>query len=322
MNQSNIIDNLLLFLGISILLAILIKSARTLEKEFEHIALGFKLNPFFLGFVVLGFVTSLPEISIAIFSSNKDPSLSMSNLIGATVILLTLLIGGGLLKFGDYEFKRRFSETDVRAGLLLISFIIISLLDRRISVFEGVILIVLYIIYVLHLSHKLNRRKINLNGLAKKSFFRNFFVGLGSALILVTAAYFIVQGAIALANNLGISVSLIGIFVLAFGTNLPEITILLTSKPTLSEKSFAIGNFFGSAVINTGIVGMLAIFSGGFEITNFSAFIPGIVILLFTLVLFAYFSWTGKKLSRNEGYLLIAVYVALVISEILIQLHP
>lgn len=322
MNQSNIIDNLLLFLGISILLAILIKSARTLEKEFEHIALGFKLNPFFLGFVVLGFVTSLPEISIAIFSSNKDPSLSMSNLIGATVILLTLLIGGGLIKFGDYEFKRRFSETDVRAGLLLISFIIISLLDRRISVFEGVILIVLYITYVLHLNHKLNKGRINLNGLANKGFFRNFFVGLGSALILVTAAYFIVQGAIALANNLGISVSLIGIFVLAFGTNLPEITILLTSKPTLSEKSFAIGNFFGSAVINTGIVGMLAIFSGGFEITNFSAFIPGIVILLFTLVLFAYFSWTGKKLSRNEGYLLIAVYVALVISEILIQLHP
>lgn len=311
-------ENIILFIFIAILLYTLIKFAKGVEKQFESIAKGFKLNEFFLGFVVLGFITSLPEISIAVFSSKSNPSLSASNLIGATIILLTLVIGVALLKFGDYEFKRRFSELDVRAGLLLLFLIIIAFLDKQISSLEGLILIILYFLYVVHLSRKLNKNNFDLNNIVKKEFIKKIFTGIISATVLIIAAYFIVQASISLAFNLGISVTFIGIFVLALGTNIPELSILFTSKNTITNKNFAIGNFFGSAVINTGIIGFLAVISGGIKIENFQSFIPGIVILTFTLILFIFFSWTGKKLTKTEGVFLIAAYFSLIISELLI----
>jgi cation:H+ antiporter len=138
-------------------------------------------------------------------------------------------------------------------------------------------------------------------------------------LILIVASSYVVQLSESLASIIGVTESLIGILILAVGTNLPELTIMLTSKGDEEEK-LALGNLFGSACVNAGILGLLSVLAGGFEIKDFESIVTGIVILALALILFTYFSWTGRKIDRFEGFLLIGLYVAMIITEIIVKI--
>lgn len=300
----------------------LVVSARYVEKSFIEFAHKFKINEFFLGFVILGLVTSLPEITIALFASKEAPQLSMGNLIGATTVLLTLIIGISAVKYKNISFTGKFAEKEVVAGILLMSAMILVFVDRNVAFVEGVILLAFYALYTLYLSEKLNNKKervfyLNISTEKTPAVLMKLIVG---CITLIIASSYVVTFSEDLAKLIGISESLIGILLLAIGTNLPEITILILAK-TSDEQKLALGNFFGSACVNAGILGLLAILSGGFVITDFETVVTGIVILALSLLYFAYFSWTGRKIDRREGILLIALYAAMIITEILIRIY-
>ena len=310
---------LLSLLLLGALVAILVTSAKMVESSFVRIASKFRVNEFLLGFFVLAIITSLPEISIALVSSNEVPELSLGNLIGATIVILTLILGLSAIKYKGIEFKGKFSEKEVILGLLTILLMVAVVLDGAVSILDGVILIGAYSLFVYHLYMKFSSS-------GQPNFFLNldtskpikyFFLGLLGAVGIIISSFYVVETSVDIAEMLGISKTFIGILILALGTNLPEITILLTSKND-DEKELAIGGFFGSACVNVAILGLLAITSRGFEIREMISLSTGLVILVLSVFLLLYFSWTGRKLSKTEGYLMIAAYIAFVVTEIVV----
>lgn len=309
---------ILIIVGFAVSVVCLVTSARIIETSFVEFAHKFKINEFFLGFVVLGLVTSLPEISVAIFSSSKNPELSTGNLIGATTVILTLIIGISAIKYRNLSFESKFAEKEVIFGIFVLSAMVLAVIDQRLVLIEGIILLAAYCAYIFYLNRKLNSKKDKvffLNISTKKTSNVLLRIIIGIVVLLISSSY-AVDLSQQLALSLGVSESFVGIILLAIGTNLPEITILLTSK-TAEQENLALGNFFGSACVNTGVLGMLAILSNGFELQDFPSIIIGIVILVFALVLFAIFSWTGRKIDRVEGILLITLYIALLLAELL-----
>ncbi|OOZ42611.1 calcium/sodium antiporter [Solemya elarraichensis gill symbiont] len=74
----------------------------------------------------------------------------------------------------------------------------------------------------------------------------------GFALLVWSADHF-VNGAAALANNLGVSTLVIGLTVVGFGTSAPEILVALTAALD-GNAGLAIGNAVGSNIANVGLI--------------------------------------------------------------------
>ncbi len=307
-----------------VLLYILVKAADLIEDGFVFLSKRIGISEFFIGFFVLSIVSSLPEFSIAISSNNLVPELSVGNLMGASLILLTLVVGLTVLKFKSIDFKGRFGEKEVIGGLLIIGLTIGSILDQYISLVEGIVLMFVYTSFILFVFNHFRKREaqnISAEVLvpARKVLVMFVKASIGVGLIIV-ASSLLVDTILEIGKVADINETLVGIFVLAVGTNTPEITILSRSNNP-SERKLAVGNIIGSASINTFILGMLAVLSQGIELSNvFFNMIPVLVILSITLVAFGYFSWTGRSLNRQEGFALIALYVSFILTELIIFL--
>lgn len=305
---------------IAVSVYVLIKSADFIEETFVYFAKKFEMSEFFVGFIALASISSLPELSIAINSANKGiPELSVGNLLGAGVIILTLVIGLSAIKFQNVNFKGRFRRTEMALGVGAILLGILVLVDRQLTQIEGVICLFAYFLLLLHVQRRFREKKREELVIRVRSGKLRvlLFKALAGIIALLISSTLVVEGVIGLGNEISINESLIGLFVLAVGTNMPELTLLLRAH-NFDQTKLAIGNFFGSVIFNTATLGLLGIFSGGFEITNFISLIPAMVLIVFSSVLFFIFSWTGKELSRREGFMLIGAYVSLVITEIVI----
>ena len=127
----------------------------------------------------------------------------------------------------------------------------------------------------------------------------------------------IVQNLESIVDGFGISGTFVGLVLLSLGTNLPELTILFTAKAG-EEESLALGNFFGSACINVGILGTLAIISDGVLLSDITTLTIGLFFLFFALLMFVVFSLSERSLNRREGVLMVSVYAAMLISQIIV----
>ena len=128
-------------------------------------------------------------------------------------------------------------------------------------------------------------------------------VGLG---VLVAGSRMFVIGAVDVARGLGIREVVIGLTVVAAGTSLPELASSLVAA-FRKQADIAIGNIVGSNIFNLlAILGISGVTAGplkGPGITPFDLWVMfGLSAVLMPLL------WTGFKISRWEGWILLAAY--------------
>ena len=124
--------------------------------------------------------------------------------------------------------------------------------------------------------------------------------------VLVLGSRLFVTGAVDLARLLKLSEAFIGLTIVAAGTSLPELASSLMAA-CRKQPDIAIGNVVGSNIYNIlailGVSGVIAppINGQGVSLTD------TLVMIGISLVLLA-IAWTGFKLRRWEGALLLALY--------------
>lgn len=314
------LETLGLFALIAVLIYGLVRAADLIEDGFVYLAKSLDINEFFIGFVILSMVSSLPEFSIVLSSNNLIPELSVGNLLGGTLVLITLVMGLAAYKYKGIEFKGRFGEKEVIESIGFIFLGILTLADGILTIVEGIILIIAYLFFILLIY---NRYRVKRKTKEKRHLVDSRKVltmlsrAVAGSLLILLCSSLIVDVIVLLGERIVINEALVGLLVLAIGTSIPEITILARAKKVASRK-LAVGNFFGSATINMFILGILAILSQGVDLrggNNFVILAPVLVILSLSLVAFAYFSWTGQKLTKTEGAMLIGFYISLIITE-------
>jgi len=128
--------------------------------------------------------------------------------------------------------------------------------------------------------------------------------GLG---LVVLGAHFLVGGAVDLARVLGISETIIGLTIVAIGTSMPELVTSVMAA-LRSQGDVAFGNVVGSSIYNIlgigGTTALIAPVAVPEEIVRFDN--PVMIAASLLLVVFA---WTGLRVGRREGGLLLAGYV-------------
>ncbi len=208
----------LLFLGV------LIFAAKLVESAFVDLGRLFRINEFFLGFVVLGLITSLPEISIAIFSSEHHPEISVGNLIGATTIILTLIIGLSAVKYKRIPFEKDFSTRESLGGIFIILLAVLALADRNLAVYEGIGLVLVYLGYIILLNRKIwtTESRMFFLRLDNSSLYKSIISVVVGIFLLLFSSSQIVQNLESIVDGFGISGTFVGLVLLSLGTNLPD----------------------------------------------------------------------------------------------------
>ncbi len=115
---------------------------------------------------------------------------------------------------------------------------------------------------------------------------------------------------------INISKLFVGLVIFSIGTNLPEISIALASWRKKSSE-LSLSHLVSSSFTNVLLLGLLASFNTiNFQV-NISYWLVAIFMFLL-LILFSIFYYTGKKLSRNEGFILVFIYLLFLVSSIVL----
>ncbi|MBI3343210.1 sodium:calcium antiporter [Candidatus Gottesmanbacteria bacterium] len=275
------------------------------------------LTGFTIGFLLLGILTSTPEISLAIQSSLTGlPQLSTGDLIGGQILILSLMMGTLTLILGKVALDHRLSWRDLVSMCAVIAAPALVLWDGALTRGEGIFLVGTYAVHAMLLTH--DGKAIH----HLERYHSHHHTHLGHVIGLfvmgilgiIIASRVIVTNASVIVQSFFISPLVFGLFFLSFGTNLPEMALAFGALRHRG-KEIAIGDFLGSAAANTLILGFLGIMSP-YRASDPHRVVPALVLLLSLTVFFLWSFWTGKSLSRREGVGLLAFYALFVAYEL------
>lgn len=269
-----------------------------------------------IGFILVAFSTSLPELLVAVFAAIRQEAVGVAvgNVLGSNIVNICLILGICFLlvtlKCPKYScLYPSMAREEVRSlyfGLFVSSIIPLSLLYlKEASRFIGVILLTVFVVYLYQMSRIRNVKEEGSLGPERQRLRRYAFITLAGIAVVVATSYFIVDSASYVAKSVGIPPVIIGATIIAFGTSVPELatSIAATRKGHLD---LALGNIVGSCFINiTCILGVTLVSSPlNVNITAFSE------LAIFSLItnLFLWYFLSNEKLTWREGAVLLFIY--------------
>ena len=238
-------------------MAALIKGADLIIKESERIALHFGISEFVIGATLIALGTSLPEMAASIVASwHHKSDLAVSNVIGSVILNISLVLGIVFLIAKEIHPRRDIFGKDSAWALFPIFLFLLVAYDGTITRAEGFFFLLLMAGYLLFLA---NEPAIVAGEVEEELLQEKFnwpptlaMLLLGFIMVVYGADY-AVESASNIARSLGVSEWIIGLFLVAFGTSLPELVVSVVAA--LNKKAdMSIGNIIGSNVANFSVV--------------------------------------------------------------------
>lgn len=297
--------------------------AGLLIESVNRVAKRFHQNGFTIAFFVLGFITSISEISVMVNSTiDKTPQVSAGNLAGASFVIILFIIPLLAVLGNGIGLRNTLSRRNLALGLFSMLLPTLFLIDGDVTKSEGLMCILSYFTLFYFI-----RKKETLpaavaveeveEGLLKKTQSTAWDVAkiLGGGVFIFLGGHILVEESVFFAELLTIPRSIIGLVVLSLGTNIPELVVAVRAIRK-KKKDIAFGNYIGSALANTFIFGLLPFFNGTF-ISEPSGFMITLVLTIVGFSLFYASCLSKNRLSRKEGLLILSVYALFLVFHII-----
>ena len=310
---------MLLDFAILIIAAVaLAKSSVALVESLTRIALKLKISEYMVGFILMAVATSLPEFFIGVVSAIEGrPTFSLGNVIGSNIADPTIILGLAVLIAGGLRVQTNVRNKEIFYTALSAAAPLIMLLDGNLDRIEGVILLLFFAIYVYTLLFQSREyTKVITNHREARPLALEFTLFGFELLVLLVSSKFLIQSSEVIATALRIPSILIGIFVLALGTSLPELAFTIPAAKK-RQGAMVMGNILGSIVTNaTLVLGVTAIIRP-IAVERPDIFLTSAGVLVLTLIIFSFFVWTEYRVTAKEALALILGYLVFVISQLL-----
>lgn len=309
-----------LFLQIVLLIigfAMLIKGADFFVDGAAGVADRFGIPQIIIGLTIVAFGTSAPEAAVSITSALKGSAeLAVGNVLGSNIMNVLLILG---LTAVIRPIKMQAQTYKYELPFVMFSTVLVAVLGYvggSISFFDGIILWVFMILFLVYLFRSAKKGKTDLvempdedgeGAKPKPVWLLILFIILGGAMI-VLGSNFTVDSASFIAKKFGMTDRLIGLTIVAFGTSLPElVTSVIAARKGNSD--IAIGNIVGSNIFNIlFILGTTALITNIPYAMNFN--FDAAIALAALVILFVLVSNKEKTLKRWGGALMLASYAA------------
>lgn len=283
-----------------------------LVKGSTEIALKANVSHLVIGLTIVAFGTSAPELVVSINASlTGQGDIAIGNIVGSNIFNIAVILGISAV-IHPLQAKRQLTRIDI--PLLILATIVLTVLfwNGTLNRLEGSIFligIILYTTFSLYYSRKHEEKVEKSIGELEKQpepWYKDILYLGGGLAILIFASHLLVNNAVSIAQELGVSEAVIGLTIVAAGTSLPELATSLVAA-LKKNPDIAIGNIVGSNLFN-----ILAIAGTSSVIHPIVAknvnYIDQLVMLGLTLLLLPVVK-SGQKISRAEGWVLIVIYL-------------
>ncbi|MCP4524187.1 MAG: calcium/sodium antiporter [Candidatus Gracilibacteria bacterium] len=298
-------DYILLVIGF----VLLIKGSDILVDGASSIAKKFGISALVIGLTIVAFGSSAPELVINLISGYEGKTeLAVSNILGSNISNLLLILGLTAI-ISPITLPKSTVKKEIPFLIFVAALLTLLLSDGMISLFDAIILsffFILFLSYTFHIAKKGSDSEDDIQ--IMKNGKASLYI-IGGLAGLIVGGKLIVDSAVSIASQYGLTEAFIGVTIIAIGTSLPELAVSIIAA--LKKKTdMAVGAVVGSNIFNTlwilGATGFLA---------NLPAY-NGIHIdlgvnLIASLFIFI-FAFTMKKhmLDRTEGIILLCAYLS------------
>jgi cation:H+ antiporter len=300
-------------------LLFLIIGAESLVKGASKVASAIKISPLVIGLTVVAIGTSSPELAVGIESSLAgQESITFGNVVGSNIFNVLFILGISAIIL-PLSASGQLLRLDVPLMIALSIVVLLFSLNGTISRVEGGVLVIGLIAYTTFLivQGRRNRDEDSAPSVNKpantrselKFWLKNSAMISGGLALLILGSRWFLDGAVSIAQFMGVSEMVIGLTIVAAGTSMPELVTSVLAA-IRGEREIAVGNVIGSNIFN--ILGVLGISSlialAGLEIAvSFIRFDIPVMIAAAFACLPVFF--TGGIISRSEGALLFGYYM-------------
>jgi cation:H+ antiporter len=309
--MSLLISGLLIILGF----IFLIKGSDWMVDGASNLAKKYKVSDLAIGLTIVAFGTSAPELVVnSVASIDNLPNIIFGNVIGSNIFNLFMILGiVGLISPIVVQTTTVWKEIPISFVAILILYFLVNGLgvgeDQLLSRVDGMILFALFILFLVYVYMQLKSDDADIGTetliLSNSKIWGMIILGFAG---LILGGKMVVDNAITVATDLGVSQKIIGLTIIAAGTSLPE---LVTSVVAAMKKNsdIAIGNIIGSNIFN--ILLILSVSSFIRPLSFDVAFNTDVYLLgAGTIFLFiAMFTGGKKKLDRWEAAILLLVFI-------------
>mgnify|MGYP006113602023 FL=1 len=258
-----------------------------------------RISSMIIGLTVVAYGTSTPELAAAILAAfNSHTELIFGNIIGSNISNVGMVIGVSAIFAPLLMSKVTINKwIPIMIGVSLL--VIGMSYDGEISQIDGLILIAALITFTIYTIKTVNKQRTTENkstdneSVEGELFLSRYriqtypkalgLVGFGIVLLFL-GGHFTVDGAVAIAESVGLSQLVIGVVIVGIGTSLPE---LITSIIAITKKQtdIGVGNIVGSNIYNILLILGVASAMVGIPISE-DAFSNYYIMIAFSLVLF------------------------------------
>jgi cation:H+ antiporter len=308
-----IIGNLVIFL---LSLVVLYKASEVTIYHAVKVAEVTGLGKTTVGFVLIAFSTSLPELFVVIFSvlEPQNVGVSIGNILGSNITNICLTLGicffliaikyPDIASFIPSMAKREMG--DLYFGLFIASIIPLSLMFvGSASLLIGIVLLGVFFYNIYQLS-KIKNVKDQGSITEKKNLRKYVALSILGAFGVVASSYFIVDSSSYIALSVGIPKVIIGATIVALGTSLPELVTGIDSVRK-GHADLVLGNIIGSCFMNITLILGIALIITPFRV-EMEAFSDLIVLSLITNLMLWYFL-SNETIGKRESIVLLFIYL-------------
>ncbi len=295
---------------------LLIRGADIFVDGASDLATKLKVPAMIIGLTIVALGTSAPELAVSVTSAlSNSNALAVSNVIGSNAFNLLVVLGVTAV-ICRVSVKEESIKQDypilIGSSILLFLFLIISDTFNRI---EGITFLVLIAAYIILLVYKTRQSQDNLEvGESKMSPLKIVIYIVLGAIFIMVGSDMVVTSAQDIALSLGMSETLVGLTIVAFGTSLPELATSITAART-NNVDIAVGNAVGSSIFN--VLFILGATTAIRPIAITPVMITDTAIMIGIMLITYLLARHNRELTRSDGLIFIAIYIVYMIFVIM-----
>ena len=325
----SLVGSLVLF---AVGLVLLIKGGDWFVDSATGIAKRFRVPEIIIGATVVSIGTTLPEVMVSATAAvNQNGAIAYGNAIGS-IICNTALISAITIAIRPVPVNRNAISMPVlffflSAAIYVIVAYVFGTFDRWLGIVMLIVFAVYMVLTVRRGIQKPEEVQEQEEDASEGSLMKDIVLLVISAALIAVGADMLEGSSVSLATMAGIPTEVVGVTIVALCTSLPELVTAVTALAK-GHGALSLGNIIGANIFNLVLVSGVAVTISPFAVpvgstifglnTSLVMEIPLMVGVMALMTLPAIFK---KKLYRWQGYVLLAIYAAFVVTQVFIALH-
>ena len=303
-------------------LVALLVGAELVVRSATAVAGRLGVPPMVIGLTVVSVGTSLPELAIGIDAARTgNAGIAVGGIVGTNMVNLLLILGLSAA-ITPVLLDRMTLRRDLPAAVLSALLLLLLVLDGELGLVDGLLLCVAgvgYTLLVVRTSRSGDAESADSEDSEKEveeeaaasappRLLPAIVLLLAGMVAIVVGAQLLVEGASAVAADLGVSDAVIGLTVVAIGTSAPELVTTVVST-LRGNRDVAIGNLLGSSTYNIVLVLGLTVLAAPKALPISRELVGTDLALMVVVALLAIPVFlSGGRISRREGLAAMAAY--------------